>query len=145
MRTDLAADDQIQLEILHRWVEDFLDRGLQAVDLVDEQHVARLEVGEDRGEIPGALDHRAGGGAEADAKLAGDDLGQRGLAEAGGAMKKHMVKGFAAMAGGLDEDGEVLAAGLLAGEVGERLRAQGGFGGVLLGPGGGDGAFAPRA
>ncbi len=76
------ADDQVELEILHRRIKDLLDRRLQAVDLVDEQHVARLQVGEDRGEVAGALDHRPGGGAEADAEFARDDLRQRGLAEA---------------------------------------------------------------
>jgi hypothetical protein len=35
------------------------------VDLVDEQDVARLQVGEDRGEVPGAGDDRPGGEAEA--------------------------------------------------------------------------------
>ena len=36
------ADDEVELEILHRGVEDFFDRGVQAVDLVDEEDVARL-------------------------------------------------------------------------------------------------------
>ena len=82
-RRGALADDQVELEVLHRGVQHFLDRRLQAVDLVDEQDVPRLQVGQNGGEVAGALDHRAGGGAEADAQLAGDDLGQRGLAEAG--------------------------------------------------------------
>ena len=40
------ADHQVERAVLHRRVEDFLDRGGEAVDLVDEQHVAVLEVGE---------------------------------------------------------------------------------------------------
>ena len=36
------ADDEVELEILHRRIEDFLDRRIEPVDLVDEQHVARL-------------------------------------------------------------------------------------------------------
>ena len=95
------ADDEVELEILHRRIQDFLDRRLQAVDLVDEQHVARLQVGQDGGEVAGALDHRAGGGAEADAQLAGDDLGERGLAEAGRAVQQHVVQRLAPAAGGL--------------------------------------------
>ena len=102
------ADDQVELEILHRRIEDLLDRRLQAVDLVDEQHVAGLQVGQDRGQVAGALDHRAGGGAEADAQLARDDLRQRGLAEAGRAVQQHVVQRLAAGARGGDEDGEVL-------------------------------------
>jgi len=36
------ADHEIELEILHRRIEDLLDRGGEAMDLVDEQHVVRL-------------------------------------------------------------------------------------------------------
>ena len=36
------ADDEVELEVLHRRIEDFLDRRIEPVDLVDEQHVARL-------------------------------------------------------------------------------------------------------
>jgi hypothetical protein len=39
-RADPLADQQIELEVLHRGIEDLLDRGREAVDLVDEQHVA---------------------------------------------------------------------------------------------------------
>ncbi len=139
MRTERAggalADDQVELEVLHGGVEDFLDGRLQAVDFVDEQHVPGLEVGEDRGEVAGALDDRAGGGAEADAEFAGDDLGERGLAEAGRAVQQDMVQRFAAGAGGLDEDGEVFAGGALADEFRKRLRPERGFGGVFVAAG----------
>ena len=37
------------------------DCRLQTMDFVNEQNVARLQVGEDRREIPGALDHRTRG------------------------------------------------------------------------------------
>ncbi len=90
-RRRALADDQIELEILHRRIQHLLDGGLQAVDLVDEQHVARLQVGQDRGQVAGALDHRAGGGAEADAQLARDDLRQRGLAQARRPVQQHVV------------------------------------------------------
>ena len=90
------ADDEVELEILHGRIEDFLDRRIEAVDLVDEEHVALFEVGEQRGEVAGLGDHRAGGGAEIDAELAGDDLGQRRLAEAGRADEQHMVERLAA-------------------------------------------------
>ena len=76
------ADDQVELEVLERRVEDLLDRRRQAVDLVDEQDVALLEIGEERGEVAGLGDDRTGGRAEIDAELAGDDLRQRRLAEA---------------------------------------------------------------
>ena len=53
------ADDEVELEILHRRIEDFLDRRIEPVDLVDEQHVALFEIGEQRREIAGLGDHRA--------------------------------------------------------------------------------------
>ena len=62
------------------------------MDLVDEQHVALFEIGEQRREIAGLGDHRAGGGAEVDAELARHDLRQRGLAEARGADEQHVVE-----------------------------------------------------
>ena len=36
------ADDEVELEVLHRRIEDFLHRRIEPVDFVDEQHVARL-------------------------------------------------------------------------------------------------------
>ena len=49
------ADHDVELEVLHRRVEDFLDDRAQAVDLVDEQHVVRLQVGEQRREVARAV------------------------------------------------------------------------------------------
>ena len=45
------ADHQIEFEILHRGIENFLHRRIEAMDFVDEQHVARLEIGENGGQI----------------------------------------------------------------------------------------------
>ena len=75
------ADDEVELEVLHRRIEDLLDRRIEPVDFVDEENVAVLEIGEQRREVAGLGDHRAGGGAEIDAELARHDLGERRLAE----------------------------------------------------------------
>ena len=119
-----GADDEIELEILHRRIEDFLDRRIEAMDLVDEQNVARFEIGELGGEIAGLGDHRPGGRAEIDAEFARDDLRQRRLAEAGRPDEQHVIERFAARLGRFDEHFEILARRLLAGEIGEHLRAQ---------------------
>ena len=66
------------------------------MDLVDEQHVLRLEVGEHRGEVARALEHRAGGLAQVDAELARDDVRERGLAQARRAEQQHVVERLAA-------------------------------------------------
>src|SRR5262249_45943626 len=126
-RRRALADDQVELKILHRRIEDFLDRRIEPVDLVDEQHVARLEIGEQRREIAGLGDHRSRGGAKIRAELARHDLGKRGLAEPWGADEQHMVERLAAGAGGLDEYAEIGARLALADELVEPLRAQRGF------------------
>ena len=154
-----GADDEVELEVLHRGIEDFLDRRIEAMDLVDEQDVVRLEIGELRGEIARLGDHRPRGRAEIDAELARDDLRQRRLAEARRADEQHVIERLAARLRRFDEHLEVLARRLLAGEVGEHLRAQRGFVlGALLGgdetagrgghfvrpPAGGAGTSPPR-
>ena len=149
IRTDARrrplADHQVERAVLHRRIEHFLDRGREAVDLVDEQHVAVLEIGEQRGEIARLGDHRAGGGAEADAHLARDDLRQRGLAEPRRAEEQDMVERLAARLGGLDEHAQVLARGLLADELVEMLGAQRGVDVLGLARGGEDAVVGHRA
>jgi hypothetical protein len=54
------------------------------MDLVDEQHVVRLEVGQQRGQVAGALEHRPGGLAQVDAQLVGDDVASVVLPRPGG-------------------------------------------------------------
>ncbi len=80
-RRRALADHDVELEVLHRGVEHLFDRPRQAVDLVDEQHVAVVEVGEDRGEVTGAFERGAARDAQRDVELGGDDPRQRGLAE----------------------------------------------------------------
>src|SRR5580692_11148344 len=75
-----GADDEVELEILHRRIENFFDRWVQTVNLVDEQHIPRLEIGELPSEIARLADDGAGGRMEIDAQLARDDLRQGRLA-----------------------------------------------------------------
>ena len=117
-------DDEVELEIFHRRIEDFLDGRIEAMDLVDEEHVALLEIGEQGSEIAGLGDNRARRRAEIDAELFGHDLRQRRLAEAGRTDEEHMVQRFAAVFRRLDEDLEIGARLRLAGELVQRLRAQ---------------------
>jgi hypothetical protein len=44
-RARSLSDQDVELEVLHRRVEDLLDRRRQPVDLVDEEHVAGFQVG----------------------------------------------------------------------------------------------------
>jgi hypothetical protein len=78
------AQHDVDLEVLHRRVEDLLDRAGKAVDLVDEEDVALAELGEHGGEVAGPLDGGAGRDVDGHAHLVGDDRRQRGLAQARG-------------------------------------------------------------
>src|SRR5262249_58145417 len=44
-------DHEVELEVLHRRIEDLLDDVVETVDLVDEEDLPALEVREDRCEI----------------------------------------------------------------------------------------------
>ncbi len=96
------------------------------MDLVDEEDVAILEIGEQGGEIAGLGDDRARRGPEADSELAGDDLGERRLAEAGRAEEEDMVERVAAALRRLDEDPKIFPRRFLADEIVERLGTQSG-------------------
>ena len=89
------------------------------MDLVDEEHIVRLQVGEQGSEIAGLLQHRARGGLDVDPHLVGDDVGQRGLAKAGRPEDQQMIEGLSALAGGLDEDLHLIADVILSGVIGQ--------------------------
>lgn len=106
------------------------------MDLVEEQHLALLERGEDGREVAGVLDGGAAGDADGGAHLGGDDHREGGLAEAGGAGEQHVVGGGAARAGGTQDEVELLADLLLADELVQVLGAQGRLDGLVLTVGG---------
>ncbi len=118
------SDHQVERAILHRRIEDLLDCGGQAVDLVDEEDVALFEIGEQGRQIARFDDDRPRCGAKAHAELARDDLRERGLAQPWRAEEQYMVERLAAGAGRLDEDAQILARALLADELVERARAK---------------------
>ena len=132
-RCRALADDDVELEVLHRRIEDLLDRPGQAVDLVDEQHVALVELGEDGGEVAGPLERRAGRDVQRHAHLRGDDAGERRLAEPGRSGEQQVVDGLPTPAGRLEDDAEVLLQLALADELVERARPQADLEG-LVGP-----------
>ena len=126
------ADDDVDPEVLHRHVQQFLGRPGDAVDLVDEQHVAGREVGQHRGEVAGALDGRAAGDLHRGAQLGADDQREAGLAEPGRAGQQHVVRRPAAALGALEHQRELAGHLGLADEVVQRVRSQGGLDDPLL-------------
>ena len=107
------------------------------MDLVDEEDIAVLQIGEQRGEVARLGDHRAGGGAEADPHLARDDLRERRLAESGRAEQHDVIERIAAGLRRIDEHAEVLARRALADELVECPRAERGID-ILRAGGGGE-------
>ena len=124
-RAGTLADHDVELKVLHRRIQDLLDDRAQPMDLVDEQHVVRLQVRQQRREIAGALDHRPRGLSQIDAELVRDDVRERGLAEARRAEDQHVIERLAPVARGLDEDLHLRLDRGLADVVGELLRAHG--------------------
>src|SRR5579863_1167623 len=104
------------------------------MDFVDEQDVALLQIGQERGEIACFGDDRTGGSAKIDAKLARHDLSQCCLAEARWTDEQDMIERLAAAARRLDEYAEVFACLLLADKFGQPLRAQTCFSRVFVAP-----------
>ena len=97
---------------------------VEPVDLVDEQDVAVVEVGEDRRQVAGPLESGPRGDAEVGPQLVGHDLGQRGLAQTRPAAEKQVVDVVLAAAHcGTDQDLEMGLHPVLADELRKRTRA----------------------
>nr|GEU28642.1 hypothetical protein [Tanacetum cinerariifolium] len=127
------ADHDVDLVVLERRVQDFLDHGRQPVDLVDEQHIVRFQVGQNRRQVAGAFQHRARRLAQVDAHLARDDVGQRGLAKARWAEQQGMVERLLAVARGSDKNFELVADLGLPDIFIEELGTQGAFDRLFVG------------
>jgi hypothetical protein len=97
------------------------------VDLVDEQDITLLERGQDRGEVPRPLDRRARGVLDVDAELAGDDRGERRLAQTGRAVQEDVVGGLSPAPGRGEQYREVRLDLALPDVFVERPRSQGAF------------------
>src|SRR5207245_8221361 len=118
------ADHDIELEILHRRVKHFFDLARETMYLVDEQHVALIEAADDCGQVAGPLDRRSRGRTHADAALACDDMGERGLAESRRPGEEHVVEYLATLACGLDRHAEDFPRALLPDELAKHAWTQ---------------------
>ena len=103
-RSWALADHDIEREVLHRRVEDLLHRTVEPVDLVDKEHITRLQVGKDGRKVARALDGRSRGRLNLRSQLVGEDGSERRLAEARRAREDHVVEALAAALCCLDED-----------------------------------------
>ena len=93
------------------------------MDLVDEQHVARLEIGQDGGHVAASHQCRPRGDPKAGPHLARYNPSQSGLSEARGTCEQHMVHRLLATPGRFEDYLELVPQELLADEVKKPLRA----------------------
>ena len=117
-------DHDVQLVVLHRGVEDLFDRRRHPMDLVDEEHLVLLEVGEHGRKVSSFLDDRAGGRAHRHAKLVADDVRKRGLAKSGRAVQKDVIERFLPATRRFDRHLQVVAHAILPDVLGQGSRAQ---------------------
>ena len=125
LRPRALPDRDRQPAVLHRGVEGLLQRAVEAVDLVHEEHRAGLERGQQRGDVALALERGPGRLDEGHVELVGQDLRQRGLAQARRPGQQDVVERLAAPARGREGDLELGPHRLLPDELVERGRAQG--------------------
>src|SRR5579871_1551900 len=92
LRVRAVSRHQVDAEVLDGGIEVFFDDGLQTMDLVDEQDVARRELRQHPGERALVIDGGSRGGVEVDAKFVGEDVGERRLPEAGWTVEQQMVE-----------------------------------------------------
>jgi hypothetical protein len=123
-RAGALADHHVELVVLHRGIEDLLDRRRHPVNLVDEQHFVRLQIGEHPGQVARLLDDRPGGRLDGHAHLGADHVGQRGLAEPGRSVEQHVIEGLAPASRRRNRYLQVVADAVLPDVLGERPRPQ---------------------
>ena len=95
--------------------------------LIDKQHVAGIQVGEQRCQITGLFNGRTAGNAQVHAQLIGDDAGQGGFTQAGRAIEKHMIQCFAPLPGRFNKHRQILFGFVLSDIFRKGSRTQGIF------------------
>ena len=130
------ADHEIELRVLHGGIENLLHHRAQAMDFVDEQHVARLEIGQEGGQVARPLEHRTRGLAQVDLELVRDDVRQGGLAEARRPEDQHVIQRLAPHPRRLDRDPQELDDLRLSHVIGHAFRSHRALDGLLVAAGG---------
>ena len=122
-RRGATADHDIEAQILHCRIEDLLDRPRQAVQLVDEEHVAVLEVGKSAARSPGRDSTGPDVTRKPDAHLRRHDARERRLAQPRRTGEEQMVRTLMTGARRAQHDLKMPDQVALAHEVRQRLRS----------------------
>jgi len=144
--------DEVDREVLHGRIEQLFHHPRQPVNLVYEQDVALVQIGENAHEVAAPLERRAGGGDDGRGHLVGKDCGEGGLAEPWRPGEQDVIERLRALPRRLHRHAQTLHGRSLAHVLVEPLRAELPLELRLLGEGGaahharlvGHGAFAPR-
>lgn len=83
----ILSQHDVDGKVLHCGIQDLLHLAIEPVDLVHEQHVALLEVVEDRRHLSGLFDGRTGGDLQIHSHFVGDDPAQRRFSQSRRAVK----------------------------------------------------------
>ena len=119
------ADHDVQLVILERRVKNLLYDRREPVDLINEEHIVGLKVGQQGRQIARPLEHGAGSLAQVYPHLAGNDMCDSVvLPKPGRPEQQHVVERFPAPPRGLDEYLQLLANLFLADVLFEMLGPQ---------------------
>src|SRR5207249_3340273 len=96
------ADDQVYAKIFHCRIEDFLDRGLQTVNLVEKENLLLFECGQDGRQVAFAFEQRSRARLDGGVELVSDDLRERGFPQAWRAVEQDVIERLIAAAGGVN-------------------------------------------
>ena len=121
------ADHDIQRVILQCGVQHFFYLAGKAMDLINEQDITLLQIGQQSGKIAGLFDGRAGGNADLHAHLLRHNAGQRCLAKARRAVQQNMVHRFPALLGGTQVNAQIVFGLFLTDIIIQRFGAQADF------------------
>jgi hypothetical protein len=109
------------LEVFQSRVQDFLNHRAKAVNLVDKQHVVRLEIGEYRRKVTWPLEHWTGCLPQIDSHFIRNDMRKGRFAESRGTEYQDMIKCLVPFAGRLDENIHLLRYSWLTSIIGQQL------------------------
>ena len=89
-------DNDVELVIFQRRIQQLFEHRLQPVNLIDEQDLLLLHVGDDRRQIALDLQQRRRRRLEVHAQFVGNNVGQRSLPQPRRPIQQHVIHGLAA-------------------------------------------------
>ena len=105
--------------------------------LIHKQHITRLQIGQDRGQITRTLQNRPRRRAKTNAQFTRHNLRERGLPKTRRAMKQNMIHRLSPRPRRTNKNAQILPQTTLPREIIQRLRPQRNLSPILLKPGGG--------